>query len=106
MLVASAAVMNTKTQVGTQIKFNYGTGAGYALDAYVGKKEAAKKLKSVYTFTPRLFLSTPEDTLIEAGGSLEYNPDKSVKLEGRVQKVLNNDIVLKGNQFCLLLFLT
>jgi len=68
-------------QVGTQIKFNYRKVDGYALDAYVGKKEVSKRLKSVYTYTPRLFLSTPEDTLIEARGS--PSRQSSLKAESR-----------------------
>ncbi|XP_053394173.1 apolipophorins-like [Mercenaria mercenaria] len=86
-IVIQSSILNTDTVVGMKGKFNYEKGEGYVFEAISKRKIERKRLRSRYTYEPRVYLRTPDEEILEFNGSAILITGKSFKATGSLEKL-------------------
>ncbi|XP_060596717.1 uncharacterized protein LOC132750705 [Ruditapes philippinarum] len=82
-----ASILNTETMIGMKSKLKYQKGEGYVFEAITNQKIEKKKLRSRYTYEPRVYVRTPDEELLEFNGSAILISGKSFKASGSLNKL-------------------
>ena len=77
-------------------KLNYKAGEGYVFEAISKRKIEKKKLRSRYTFEPRVYIRTPDEEMLEFNGSAVLITGKSLKATATLGKVTKIPFKLNG----------
>ena len=93
--------MNTNNQVGMKMKFNYEKGEGYVFEAFTAKKIEKRKKTSRETYSPRVYLRTPEKEFVEFTGNVEHVEGKAIRVNMKLDKITKQPFTATG--MCLLL---
>ncbi|WAR23117.1 APLP-like protein [Mya arenaria] len=83
----AANAMNTLTKKGILASLNYEKGEGYVFEAMTNVKIEEKKQRSRHTYTPRLYVRTPEKELVELTADMLYISGKSLKIKSLLDKL-------------------
>jgi hypothetical protein len=73
--------------IGMKSKLKYQKGEGYVFEAITNQKIEKKKLRSRYTYEPRVYVRTPDEELLEFNGSAILISGKSFKASGSLNKL-------------------
>ena len=95
-----ASIMNTDTQIGTKLKFNYEKGEGYMFEAFTTKKVETKKKLSKASFSPRIYVRTPAEELVELSGTVDYMEGKAIRADLTLDKLTKKPFTATGSHCC------
>ena len=95
-----ASIMNTDTQIGAKLKFNYEKGEGYIFEAFTTKKVETKKKLTKASFSPRVYVRTPAEELVELSGTVDYTEGKAIRADLKLDKLTKKPFTAIGNYSC------
>ena len=97
IFIIPASIMNTNTQIGAKLKFNYEKGEGYVFEAFTTKKVETRKKLSKAIFSPRVYVRTPVEELVEFGGTVNFMEGKAIRADLKLDKLTKKPFTATGN---------
>lgn len=79
--------MNTDRNLGVSVKFNQSADTAYEFTAMTVRKIEHLKLRSRYSFQPKLYIRTPTDELVSFEADIYHIGDKVFKVNAKLEKV-------------------